>query len=43
MLGLAVPDDRMQEAWAGFLRLADVRKEVTDADLRELVGTSSRT
>jgi 2-isopropylmalate synthase len=42
MLGLAVPDDRMQEAWAGFLRLADVRKEVTDADLRELVGTSSR-
>jgi 2-isopropylmalate synthase len=42
MLGLAVPDDRMQEAWAGFLRLADARKEVTDADLRELVGTSSR-
>jgi 2-isopropylmalate synthase len=42
MLGLAVPEDRMQEAWAGFLRLADVRKEVTDDDLKELVGTSSR-
>jgi 2-isopropylmalate synthase len=42
MLGLAVPEDQMQEAWAGFLRLADVRKEVTDADLRELVGTSTR-
>ena len=42
MLGLAVPEDRMQEAWAGFLRLADVRKEVTDADLKELVGASSR-
>jgi 2-isopropylmalate synthase len=41
MLGLAVPDDRMQEAWAGFLQLADARKEVTDADLRELVGSSS--
>jgi 2-isopropylmalate synthase len=41
MLGLAVPDDRMQETWAGFLRLADARKEVTDADLRELVGSSS--
>jgi 2-isopropylmalate synthase len=41
MLGLAVPEDRMQEAWAGFLRLADVRKEVTDADLKELVGSSS--
>jgi 2-isopropylmalate synthase len=41
MLGLAVPDDRMQEAWAGFLQLADARKEVTDADLRQLVGSSS--
>jgi 2-isopropylmalate synthase len=40
MLGLAVPDERMQEAWAGFLQLADARKEVTDADLRQLVGSS---
>jgi 2-isopropylmalate synthase len=36
-LGLSVADDRMQEAWEGFLRLADTKKEVTDADLRELV------
>jgi 2-isopropylmalate synthase len=42
LLGLAVPEDQMQEAWAGFLRMADVRKEVTDADLRELVGSSLR-
>ena len=41
MLGLAVPEDRMQEAWDGFLRLADARKEVTDADLRQLVGSSA--
>lgn len=40
MLGLAIPEDRMQEAWAGFLRLADVRKEVTDADLKQLVGSA---
>jgi 2-isopropylmalate synthase len=40
MLGLAIPEDRMQEAWAGFLRLADVRKEVTDADLRQLMGST---
>jgi 2-isopropylmalate synthase len=38
MLGLTVPEDRMQEAWAGFLRLADARKEVTDADLRTLMA-----
>jgi 2-isopropylmalate synthase len=41
MLGLALPEDRMQEAWAGFLRLADARKEVTDADLRQLVGSTA--
>jgi 2-isopropylmalate synthase len=40
MLGLAIPEDRMQEAWAGFLRLADARKEVTDADLRQLMGST---
>jgi 2-isopropylmalate synthase len=38
MLGLTVPEDRMQEAWNGFLRLADARKEVTDADLRTLMA-----
>ena len=37
-LGLAVPDDRMQETWERFLRLADSRKEVSDADLHDLVG-----
>ncbi len=36
-LGLQVADERMQEAWEQFLRLADTRKEVTDADLRTLV------
>ena len=36
-LGLSVADDRMQAAWESFLRLADTKKEVTDADLRELV------
>jgi 2-isopropylmalate synthase len=40
MLGLAIPEDRMQEAWAGFLRIADARKEVTDADLRQLMGST---
>jgi 2-isopropylmalate synthase len=38
MLGLTVPEDRMQEAWKDFLRLADARKEVTDADLRTLMA-----
>ncbi len=36
-LGLVVPEARMDEAWESFLQLADRRKEVTDADLRELV------
>lgn len=36
-LGLTVPEEKMQEAWSGFLRLADSRKEVTDSDLRQLV------
>jgi 2-isopropylmalate synthase len=36
-LGLQVPEERMQGAWESFLRLADTKKEVTDADLRELV------
>jgi 2-isopropylmalate synthase len=36
-LGLQVPEERMDQAWEGFLRLADTKKEVTDADLRELV------
>ena len=39
LLGLSVPEDRMQEAWTEFLRMADSRKEVTDADLKALVGT----
>ena len=41
-LGLSVPDDRLQEAWDGFLRLADSRKEVTDEELRELVTAEAR-
>jgi 2-isopropylmalate synthase len=36
-LGVAVPEDRMAEAWERFLRLADTKKEVSDHDLRELV------
>ena len=40
-LGLAVPDDRMQDAWERFLRLADSRKEVSDEELRDLVGAEA--
>ncbi len=36
-LGLQVSEDRMQDAWESFLRVADTKKEVTDADLRDLV------
>src|SRR5205085_1576034 len=35
-LGLSIAEERLQEAWESFLRLADTKKEVTDADLREL-------
>ena len=41
-LGLQVPEERMQETWEGFLRLADTRKEVTDSDLRDLVTAGVR-
>src|SRR5436190_6878219 len=36
-LGILVSEDRMQDAWESFLRVADTKKEVTDADLRDLV------
>lgn len=39
-LGLELPEERLQEAWERFLQLADTRKEVTDADLRELVAAT---
>jgi 2-isopropylmalate synthase len=38
LLGVTLPEDRIDVAWDRFLRLADTRKEVTDADLKELVG-----
>ena len=38
LLGVTLPEDRIDLAWDRFLRLADTRKEVTDADLKELVG-----
>src|SRR5207302_1329949 len=41
-LGLQVSEERMQETWEGFLRLADTRKEVTDSDLRDLVTAGVR-
>jgi 2-isopropylmalate synthase len=37
-LGVAVPEDRMADAWARFLRLADTKKEVSDQDLTQLVS-----
>jgi 2-isopropylmalate synthase len=37
LLGLSVPEDRLHSAWQEFLRLADTKKEVTDADLKALV------
>lgn len=37
-LGVAVPEERMAEAWERFLRLADTKKEVSDHDLQELVN-----
>ena len=37
-LGVAVPEERMAEAWERFLRLADTKKEVSDRDLQELVN-----
>jgi len=42
LLGLTLSDDRMDVAWDRFLRLADTRKEVTDADLKELVASETR-
>ena len=42
LLGLTLSDDRIDVAWDRFLRLADTRKEVTDADLKELVATETR-
>src|SRR5438270_11404276 len=36
-LGVAVPEDRMADAWARFLALADTKKEVSDQDLKQLV------
>jgi len=38
LLGVTLSEDRIDVAWDRFLRLADTRKEVTDADLKELVG-----
>jgi 2-isopropylmalate synthase len=38
VLGLRVPDERMEAAWESFLRVADTKKEVTDADLRGLLA-----
>jgi 2-isopropylmalate synthase len=37
-LGMAVPEDRMADAWERFLRLADTKKEVSDHDLKQLVN-----
>jgi 2-isopropylmalate synthase len=37
-LGVAVPEDRMADAWARFLALADTKKEVSDHDLKLLVN-----
>jgi 2-isopropylmalate synthase len=42
LLGVTLPEDRIDVAWDRFLRLADTRKEVTDADLKELVGQEAR-
>ena len=42
LLGLTLSDDRIDVAWDRFLRLADTQKEVTDADLKELVGAETR-
>src|SRR5437016_6627423 len=36
--GIAVPEDRMADAWARFLALADTKKEVSDQDLKQLVS-----
>ena len=41
LLGVQLTDDRIDVAWDRFLQLADTRKEVTDADLRELVGAEA--
>ena len=42
LLGLSLSADRMEAAWDQFLRLADTRKEVSDADLQELVATETQ-
>lgn len=39
-LGLEVPPDRLDHAWEEFLRVADHRKVVTDADLHELFSAA---
>ncbi len=39
-LGLEVPPDRLDQTWEDFLRLADRRKVVTDADLQDLVSAA---
>jgi 2-isopropylmalate synthase len=38
LLGVHLTEEGMQAAWDRFLRLADTRKVVTDADLREVVA-----
>ncbi|MGH7868555.1 MAG: homocitrate synthase/isopropylmalate synthase family protein, partial [Candidatus Dormibacteraceae bacterium] len=38
VLGLEVAGPRFESVWQGFLALADGKKEVADADLRELVA-----
>lgn len=42
-LGFAFPQDKMEEVYAAFLKIADEKKEVEDDDLRMIVSMSSRT
>jgi 2-isopropylmalate synthase len=39
-LGFAFPDDRFERLYEAFLKVADTKSEVGDADLRELVTTA---
>jgi 2-isopropylmalate synthase len=38
VLGIAIPDERLAEAWQRFLRVADGKREVTDDDLVKITS-----
>ena len=42
VLGIVLPEEHVKPAWEFFLRVADRKKEVTDADLMTIAGEVQR-